>query len=252
MRKFGGVFIVGVIALCIGVLVSVQISTAQSSDQGGLVPFSKVKASQIELDKARAERETALKELLALEERLEHIEKEKAEDDFFIKGVVADLEKYKISSGMLDVRGPGVVITIDDPLPSDEYVENDHSVIMINSDLLLSVINRLKEAGAEAISINGHRIVPTTEISLAGDNVNINSKATAPPYEIRAIGNPETIESAITIRSGIIDRMKSFYRLRVNIEKKDDITVTRYNGVIKFRYAAPVEPVEPAGESAES
>lgn len=61
---------------------------------------------------------------------------------------------------------------------------------MLRSDLLLSLVNKMKDAGAEAISINGQRIITTTEISLAGNNVNINTVPTAPPYVIKAIGNP--------------------------------------------------------------
>jgi uncharacterized protein YlxW (UPF0749 family) len=101
----------------------------------------------------------------------------------------------------------------------------------------------MKDAGAEAISINGQRMIVTTEISLAGDNVNINTVPTAPPYIIKAIGNPDTIESTLTIRFGIIEQMKS-YGLRINIEKKKEIEIPRYSGIIKYRYAEPVAEQE--------
>jgi uncharacterized protein YlxW (UPF0749 family) len=98
----------------------------------------------------------------------------------------------------------------------------------------------LKDAGAEAISINGQRIISTTEISLAGDNVNINAVPTAPPYIIKAIGNPDTIEATLNIRFGIVEQMKSRYDLGVEINKSEEVTITRFSSVLVFRYAKPV------------
>lgn len=245
MKKYSGIIVVGLLALCIGLVISIQISTTQGSDVGGLVPASKLKVYERELTKVRGEKEDALSELNKIEARMNDIEKNKANEDFFLKGIVTDLEKYKMSSGVVDVKGPGVIINIDDPLPAEGFVEQG-SVIMDNYELLLRLVNKLKDAGAEAISINEQRIVATTEISLAGSNVNINGVPTAPPYAIKAIGNPDTIESAITIKYGIVYEMrnKEQYGLRVDIKKKNEITVPRYSEVLKFRYAKPVTTEE--------
>lgn len=238
MKKFSGMIVIGLLALFIGLVISIQITTTQGSDQGGLIPVAKAQGYLEDLKKVRAEKDAALQELNELEERLAEIEKEKSDEDFFLKGVVSDLEKYKMAAGVVDVRGPGVTVTVDDPLPTEE-LSGDYSVIMLRYELLLSLVNKMKDAGAEAISINGQRIIVTTEISLAGDNVNINTVPTAPPYIIKAIGNPETIESTITIRFGIIEQMKS-YGLRINIVKQDEVKIPRYSGILKYRYAEPV------------
>jgi len=239
MKKFSGMIVIGLLALFIGLVISIQITTTQGSDYGGLVPIAKAQGFEIELKKVRVEKEAALEELAKLEERMEQIEEDKANEDVFLKGIVTDMEKYKMAAGVADVVGPGVIITVEDPLPTEEFVD-EYSVIMLRYELLLSMVNKMKDAGAEAISINGQRVIATTEISLAGDNVNINSVPTAPPYIIKAIGNPDTIESTITIRFGIIEQMES-YGLRINIEQKDELKVPRYSGIIKFRYAKPVE-----------
>ncbi|WP_027398721.1 DUF881 domain-containing protein [Anaerovorax odorimutans] len=242
MKKKSGVIIVGLLALCIGLVISIQISTTKSSEIGGLVPVSKLKVYETELTKLRAEKEDALSELMELENRMDQIEKDKANEDYFLKGIVTDLEKYKMLAGVVDVKGPGVIITIDDPVPEEGLIE-ERSTIMDNYQLLLELVNKLKDAGSEAISINDQRIISTTEISLAGNNVNINGVPTAPPYIIKAIGNPNTIESAITIKYGIVYEMvrKDRYALQVDIDKKDEIEIPRFSGVIKFRYAASAE-----------
>lgn len=242
MKKFSGMIVIGLLALFIGLVISIQITTTQGSDVGGLIPAAKAQGYLEELKKVRTEKDNALQELNELEKRLEKIEAEKANEDFFMASVLSDLEKYKMATGTVDVKGPGAIITVDDPIQTDEYAD-DHSVIMLRYELLLSLVNKLKEAGAEAISINGQRIIVTTEISLAGNNVNINTVPTAPPYIIKAIGNPETIESTLTIRFGIIEQMKN-YGLRIKIEQMDDIEIPRFSGILRFRYAEPVAQEE--------
>ena len=238
MKKFSGMIVIGLLAMFIGLVISIQITTTQGSDQGGLVPVAKAQGYLEELKKVRAEKDVAVEQLNELESRLDSIEKEKADEDFVLKGAVSDLEKYKMAAGVVDVQGSGVIVTVDDPIPTEEF-SDAYSVIMLRYELLLSLVNKMKDAGAEAISINGQRIIATTEISLAGDNVNINTVPTAPPYIIKAIGNPETIESTLTIRFGIIEQMKS-YGLRIDIKQKDLVEVPRYSGIIKYRYAEPV------------
>ncbi len=242
MKKYSGMIVIGLLALFIGLVISIQLTTTQGSDQGGLVPVAKAQGYLEQLKQVRVEKDAAVQQLNELEERLDKIEKEKSDEDFFLKGVVSDLEKYKMAAGVIDVKGSGVVVTVDDPLPTEEF-SDEYSVIMLRYELLLGLVNRMKDAGAEAIAINGQRIIATTEISLAGENVNINTVPTAPPYIIKAIGNPETIESTLTIRFGVIEQMKS-YGLRIDIEQMDELEVPRYSGIIKYRYAKPVEEEE--------
>ena len=65
---------------------------------------------------------------------------------------------------------------------------------IIHDDDLLRVINELRAAGAEAIAINGERIVAMSEIRCAGPTLSVNNNRSAPPYEIKAIGNPNNLE----------------------------------------------------------
>jgi len=238
MKKNGAVIVVGLLALFIGLILSIQISTNAGSDQGGLVPLGKLTGYEAELSKVKEEKAVALQQLIDLEKRLTDIESKKADEDTFVSGMVSDLEKYRMFSGVVDVQGPGVFITVNDPV-ADKYQE-DYSIITNNFDLLLGLVNRLKEAGAEAISINEQRISNTTEISLAGSNININGTPTAPPYYIKAIGNPQTLDGALNLRGGIIYIMKVKYNLVVDTEIKDKILIGRYNDVINFKYAEPI------------
>ncbi|MGI6727678.1 MAG: DUF881 domain-containing protein [Anaerovoracaceae bacterium] len=241
MKEKGGIIVIAVLALLIGLVISIQIRTTESSDVGGLIPVAKAAGLVQELKEVRAEKDKIMQEYLDLEERLEEIEQKNLSEDALIQAATQDLEKYKISSGVVDVIGPGIIVTVDDPIPTEGNPDDGYSTIMLRYDLLLSLVNKLKDAGAEAISVNGQRIIATTEISLAGDNVNINTVPTAPPYIIKAIGNPDTLESTLTIRYGIVETMRNTYGLQVNLEKQKELKISRYSGVIKFRYAKTVE-----------
>ncbi len=231
--------IIGALAMIIGLGIVVQIKMTGGNYSGGLVPLAKVQALVSELNQVKEERDGATKELLEVEAKLKAIESEQATESDLINSLVADVEKYKMLAGTLDVIGSGVTITINDPVATTENF-SESSVIMMNYELLLSLVNKLKDAGAEAISINDQRIISISEISLAGENVNINAKATAPPYVIKAIGNPDTLEAAISIRFGIVEKMKTTYDLKVEIEKGQEVLIPRYSKAVQFRYANPV------------
>jgi len=241
MKKNKGILLVGVIALIIGLLFTIQVTTNRGTDKGGLVPLAKAQDLERELKKIRTEKEQALEELRDMENKMEKIKTKKADEDYALKGMIADVEKYKVLAGAIDVHGSGVVISVRRTDPS----ELSASETPINWDLnfenqaLLNFVNRLKDAGAEAISINGNRIIAASEISLSGEHININSRPTAPPYIIKAIGNPKTIESAVSIRFGIVDVL-SEAGYKVKISKKKDLDIQRYSGVLKYRYAKPV------------
>lgn len=240
-KKYGGMILVGIMALFVGLVISIQISTTQGVDQGGLVPSVKAKSYEAAMKKAMAEKDAAMTELNDLRDRVSEMEKAMADEDVSFNAMLSELEKYKMAAGMVDVKGPGVVVTLDDPIPVDGLEGTNNSILVYGTqEYLLKLVNRLKDGGAEAISVNEQRIISGTEISLAGNNLNINGEPTAPPYTIKAIGNPDTIASAITMRAGIVDSMKED-GLRVGISKQGEVEIKGYDGTLRYRYAQSTE-----------
>ena len=102
-------------------------------------------------------------------------------------------------AGLTEVKGPGVTIEMNDAkkeVPSGQ----DPNLFIIHDDDVLAVVNELLASGAEAIAINGQRVVATTEIRCAGAVIMINGVRFAPPLKIQAIGDPETLHNALKIR----------------------------------------------------
>ncbi len=236
MKGIRDKFLLGLMCGVLGIVLALQFRVVQGNYLEGGIPSQRLLELRIELKKAQDEKQSLMKELDSYRNNLKEIEDAASEDNEIIKKLNEDLEKYKQMAGFTKVKGPGIELIIDDP-PKDVEFDYDGSVIMANYDLLLTVINNLNSAGAEAISINEQRIVANTEIQLAGSSLKINSVPTAPPYIIRAIGDSDTLKSSLDWRYGIVSKMRDYWNLQVDMRKKDEILIERYNDIIKYKYA---------------
>lgn len=241
-KRITGYILVCVLTMAIGFTISLQVKTTLSTGSyaGGMVSLAQAQASAADLNKLKKEKEALLKELDEKEAQIQEFEsRASGGDDEAIQKKLQETEKYRTAAGFTSVEGQGIIVKIDDPEAEPDTVQE--SVITDNYELLLVLVNKLREAGAEAISINGQRVTAYTEISLAGKNININGTPTAPPYEVRAIGNSDTLESTLSIRYGIIYTMRNDYNLKVDINQEKSVEIPRYTDVISFKYAETVE-----------
>ena len=140
--------------------------------------------------------------------------------------------------GLTDVTGSGVIVTLSDSKKDASSVLNP-SLLLVHDADVLSVINELKNAGAEAISINNQRIVSTTNISCRGNIIDINGEKVGAPFVIRAIGLPEQL-AALSRPGGYLELLKSA-SVGVDIKKSNNISIPKYTGVITFKYAKDVK-----------
>lgn len=154
----------------------------------------------------------------------------------------AESERIRMEAGIVALQGPGMTITIDDSKRVVKPGENPN-LYLIHDDDLLKVINELWAAGAEAISINGQRLIASSEIRCAGPTLSVNNTRYAPPYEIRAIGEPETLDNALKMRGGVMETLQ-FWGIQVVTKKQDYIVVPAYKGTFRFDYAKPVKEGE--------
>ena len=118
---------------------------------------------------------------------------------------------------------------------------------LIHDNDLLSVINELRSAGAEAISLNGERILATSEVRCTGAVVTVNGRRYAAPYVIFAIGDPDTLYSALTMRNGVVDIL-SQWGITVRVTASDQLLIPAYSGTVDYQYAKPAAPDEDGGE----
>ena len=158
---------------------------------------------------------------------------------------LSDEQRKKIDNnntilGLTKVTGKGVQIVLKDGEENKKAGSTlEASQTIVHDVDILEIINVLRNAGAEAISINGHRIIATSPISCIGTVIKINDEKVGAPYVISAIGNPEALESALNIPGGIISILEKF-GIKITKEKKDEIKIPEYTGVYKYQYLKAV------------
>ena len=158
-----------------------------------------------------------------------------------------DLDDSNILAGISSVKGPGIMVTLDDTAAIEEINQlagyNNPNVYIIHDTDILSIINELSAAGAEAFSVNGQRILANTAIRCVGPLIQINGVNLSAPYTISAIGKPETMVGALNLRGGIVSEMRTD-NIVVTIEKHEEIIIPEYTGLIDYKYVTPVVEVE--------
>ena len=116
-----------------------------------------------------------------------------------------------------------------------------YEVLINNYDLILSIINKLNAAGAEGIAINDERIVAVTDFKYDQGNLHVNSNPIKPPFILRAIGNPDTLEASLNIRYGILWELKNNFGISSRIEKRKTVELPMYVKEIVYKFAEVVE-----------
>lgn len=144
-----------------------------------------------------------------------------------------ELKQTNLLVGKTDVIGEGIIITLQD---------NEKS---IESSDLRYLVNELKLAGAEAISINDERILNMTEIvDVNGGYILINEKRVVSPYIVKVIGDQTYLSSALSLKnSGFIDTYNKMGK-NVTMSLEKNVNIFAYNGKknqLQFRYAKEVE-----------
>jgi uncharacterized protein YlxW (UPF0749 family) len=159
-----------------------------------------------------------------------------------------DLARAEQGSAAVEVTGPGLLVTLAnaDPKADDDPVggatEDDGRGRVRDGDLQL-VVNALWAAGAEAVSINGQRLGPLTAIRFAGEAVLVDFKPVTNPYEIKAIGDPDTLAGRFLASTevGSLAIISDTYGLRFDYARKDELTLPAAS-TPELRIAVPEAP----------
>lgn len=157
--------------------------------------------------------------------------------------MVEELETNLMLSGLADVKGPGLKIVLEDggEAFSGEVVDDFMRLLRtIHDDDMIKVINELKAAGAEAISINNQRIIYNTEIYCGGQFLRMNGVKIPAPFYVSVIGDPEKIENQI-MRDGSYIKTLMNRGIKVQITKSDDITMPAYISDMNPKYVKSSE-----------
>jgi uncharacterized protein YlxW (UPF0749 family) len=219
------------ISLILGIILMTQMRTANNV-LGDVNTDEKTVQLNDELARLTLEKNKLRDELELLKEENRENEKLYKDTEEELLSIMEELEDQKIISGYFDVKGPGSIITIDADPGSHVSIASSHQYI-------LALISYLNNAGVEAISINGQRYTNYTEIVPVLEHINVNGVAMVLPLEIKAIGNPRTIEASLNFVGGIVMQLNQI-GYTVETEESKEIFINRYDGERELKYAVPI------------
>ena len=151
-------------------------------------------------------------------------------------GPSAELATMRQRMGLVAAEGPGLVVTLDDSSERQSPSGNLNDLVIHSQDVQ-AVANGLWAAGAEALAVNGQRVVPTSAILCVGNTLLINGTVHSPPFRFTALG--ADLHSAFT-DNPLVARFAEDadrFKLGFKVEDKDRLSVPAYTGTSKVRFA---------------
>lgn len=174
--------------------------------------------------------ESLEEQLLELQQKVAVIEESLAKRESEAKEILKELDAARMLAGVLAVEGPGVEVTLRDNPNAGSSGDISNNIVH-EQDVTL-VVNELRAAGAEAIAVNGQRVVSNTAIRCVGPTIIVNGVKSAAPFVVTAIGNPNVLEGALKLPGGVIDGLDDF--IKIEVVKKDRLELPAYVGESKF------------------
>lgn len=218
---------VALVSIVLGMLIAIQFQTQQSISES--VPTRRVEELVTMLKDAKETK-------LASEQRIAQLKKQLEQNPAATSSgtkKAEELAKARILAGMEAMEGSGIVVTLNDNQDQSNLGSSNNLNVVQDEDLLRT-INELRAAGAEAISLNGQRIVATSEIRWAGSHILVNNTSISSPYEIKAIGDGERLNNALKLKDGIVDTL-SIWGIYIKINQQDRVQVPGYKGSLQFK-----------------
>lgn len=217
---------IGFTVLIFTAVIFVQFKTINQTDITALENMREDELKS-EISSFKQKTEEITKEIEETSNKIEEYQKAIDSNQEASELLAKELEKQNNLLGKNDVKGNGVIITL-----------TDNNNQRISSEDLRDLLNQLKIAGVEAISINDQRIVYNSYIvDIGGTYISVNGERIVSPYEVKAIGDPKYLESGLSKKQyGYIDT-KHEEGKDVSLKRQNNIKINKYTGNLNMEYA---------------
>jgi uncharacterized protein YlxW (UPF0749 family) len=231
----------GIFSIIVGILIASQMKL--NVDQITPVTIQSIIAARNELNSVRNEIVDLEKTIAAKEEELRLLESIGEGEANLVDILKDDVYKNKVAAGYTSLKGPGIQIVMFDNMNLEELSFSFNDDIIHDVDIL-NIINDLKVAGAEAISINDQRVMSYSEIKCGGPIIRINGKSIGTPFIIKAIGDPQLLMAAVNAPGTYGDTLRTVFGIGLQPYAEDEIRIPAYQGDFAYSYAGLLEEGE--------
>lgn len=228
---------VALASLLLGIAVSLQyrasaVAPSQAGSQRDILAL---------LRQVETERDKLSAELAETRAKVGEIEQALGEGRSSHDQLVKQFESVRLQAGLTPVKGPGIVVRMSDSPRQPGPNEDAYDFIVHDLDLSV-LVNELWASGAEAVEVNGQRMVGRSSIRCVGPTVLVNTNRIASPFIIKAIGDVDHLEGGLKMPGGFLD---SLNRLTSNggevvISRMREVQIAAYQGSLIYQYAVPI------------
>jgi uncharacterized protein YlxW (UPF0749 family) len=143
--------------------------------------------------------------------------------------------------GLTPVRGPGLVVVLDDAPSSAATAGVDQNELLVHQSDLQAVVNALWAGGADAVAVAGQRLVPTSAVRCVGPTLLLNGAVFSPPYRVDAIGPAGAMQRALSASPGVrlFQQAAEYYGLGYTVGAENELHLPAYRGSVSLSYARP-------------
>lgn len=223
-------------AVIIGILISLNINFNRTYNRVFL-STKQYQDAYNERNKLRGEVSSLNEQYYDLNAKLNKYEAVTGVSNPVIDELETELDKNKMLFGNMDVEGEGIHITLKD-ISNElfDYSDQDNVLeLLVHNYDITYVLNDLKSAGAEAISINSQRVTDRTEVFCQGKFLRVNGVLLPTPFYIDAIGNKEALEKYMMAEDHYLKYM-SHRGIDVKVDKLDNVKIQAYTNKVDRQF----------------
>ena len=241
MKKGKYIMIVTLSIVCflLTMIIFMQFKVAKQTQEINLDTMQEAELRQ-QLASWKTKYEETKKKTEEIQNTLETYKEESSSDSKTQEALEKELATLEQALGKTDVEGEGIIISLREKQANE--LSEDETITPISANDLIYIVNSLKDAGAEAISINGERIINTTDIVDIGEYVNIKINSNyirTNIYEIKAIGNSSYLEGSIFGKGGYAEQLE-ISGIKATVQKSNKVRIDKYTGQIEKKYIEEV------------
>ncbi|MFF6996480.1 DUF881 domain-containing protein [Streptomyces sp. NPDC008313] len=210
--------------LLFGLGFGLAVQVASNSDSGSALRGARQEDLVRILDELDDRTQRLEDEKQGLEDQRAELENSSDQAEEARKQTVEKEKQLGILAGTVAAQGPGITVTIDDTKGT------------VEADMLLDAIQELRAAGAEAIQVNGVRVVADTFLTDSGGRVKVDGNKISQPYRFKVIGKPQDLEPALNIPGGVVQTLEK-EQATVTVERSTKIVVDALRAAERPDYA---------------
>lgn len=197
--------------------------------------------AQSTIERLEAEQVGLKQEILELRRQIGVQQEEASRTKASLSAISDGLKREQVAAGLVPLLGSGITVTLNDSSVKSVPVGDKPDNYLVHEYFIRDVFNVLWANGAEAVVINGERVVGTTSVYCVGSTILVNDTRMSPPYVVQAIGDAEGMAAGLGEPAVLMDLkdVVAKYGIQFKIEPTPEITAPAYTGTLYTKYAQP-------------